>query len=146
MAVLAILSCCGCAAVAGTAVTTGVSYTFSNVAYRTFDRPKERVHQAVLRALGHMDMRVVTDHAKGTSTQVLAKAGRYDVDVKIEPITDNATKISVTAKKNVLLRDKATAAEVINQTARALGVRSSTETAWRSPASHRAGARLIANR
>ena len=117
---------CGCAAVAVTGAAQGVGYTFTNVAYRTFTFPEDKVHSAALQALKKMQIPYEGNKArqrKGETVKIRARTKELQIKVFISPVTGKATKISVDAKKKLFLKDKAVAIEIINQVAIALGTR-----------------------
>ena len=47
--------------------------------------------------------------------EISATTDRLKIYIELERITNKTTKISVNAKKNVVLKDSATAAEIIEQ-------------------------------
>lgn len=126
-ALVAVCALAGCAPVALTAVSAGsstaVSHTLNGITYRTFTRPSPKVREATLSALRRMDIKVLSD-AKPDSSDVLVLKGQTsarDVEIQLEPISANLTRMRVTAKSHALFYDSATATEIILQTERALG-------------------------
>lgn len=116
----------GCAAVGltalGVGMATGVSHTLSGMVYKTFTAPQGQVRRAALGALNRMQVKVVDTKRNGTTENIYAKAGDRDIEVELEALTPNTTRMLVTAKKDGgLLRDGATATEVILQTERFVG-------------------------
>lgn len=116
----------GCVAVGltalGVGMATGVSHTLGGIVYKTFSVPQAQVKKATLAALGRMQVKVIkTTHDKATEV-IVAKAGDRDVEVELEALTGSTTRMSVTVKKDGgLLRDSATATEIILQTERLVG-------------------------
>ena len=124
---LASLSLGGCAAVAltalGVGMATGVSHTLGGMVYKTFTAPQAQVKRATLGALSRMQVKVVQSKREGSTERILARAGDRDIEVGLEALTPNTTRMLVTAKKDGgILRDGATATEVILQTEKIAGV------------------------
>ena len=105
----------GCAALVVTGAGIGVSYTLTNVAYRSFSSPLNQVHEATIAALKEMDIKIVDDIKVVNGRSITADTMGLDIVIDLERVTLKTTQIKVDARKNVLLKDKATAAEIINQ-------------------------------
>ncbi len=111
----------GCTAVALTGAGVGVSYTLSNVAYRSFSSPVDRVHDATIAALKKMGIMIDDDTSSESGVTMSAETRELDIVINIEKITSKTTQVKVDARKNFFLKDKATAAEIINQVGKILG-------------------------
>lgn len=116
----------GCAAVAlttlGVGMATGVSHTLGGIVYKTFTAPQPTVRKATMTALNRMQIRVTEAKRTGASEVITARAGDRDVEIELEALTPNTTRMLVTARKDAgILRDGATATEIILQTERAVG-------------------------
>jgi hypothetical protein len=111
----------GCTAVALTGAGVGVGYTLSNVAYRSFSAPLDRVHDATIDALKKMGIHIIDDSRSGDGRTITAVTSELDIIIDLEKITSKTTQVKVDARKNYLLKDKATAAEIINQVGKILG-------------------------
>ncbi|HET7730803.1 MAG TPA: DUF3568 family protein [Usitatibacter sp.] len=116
----------GCVAVGltalGVGMATGVSHTLSGMVYKTFTTPQSHVKKATMTAFNRMQIRVVESKRKGSTETIVAKAGDRDIEVELEALTPNTTRMLVTAKKDGgILRDGATATEVILQTEKFVG-------------------------
>lgn len=111
----------GCAAVALTGAGVGVSYTLSNVAYRSFSSPKDQVHHATVDALKKMDIKIINDNRSENGRTIIASTRELDIVIDLEAITPKTTQIKVDARKRYVLKDKATAAEIIHQVGKILG-------------------------
>jgi hypothetical protein len=116
----------GCVAVGitalGVGMATGVSHTLSGMVYKTFTTSRAQVKQATLGALGRMQIKVVDSKRAGSTDTIKAKAGDRDIEIELEALTPNTTRMAVTAKKDGgILRDGATATEVILQTEKLVG-------------------------
>ena len=113
----------GCAAVAlttlGVGMATGVSHTLGGIVYKTFTAPQPTVRKATMTALNRMQIQVKQSKRTGSSETIIARAGDRDVEIELEALTPNTTRMNVTARKDAgILRDGATATEIILQTER----------------------------
>ena len=111
----------GCAAVGltalGVGMGTGVGHHLGGMVYKTFTAPQAQVKRAAQGALGRMQVKVVKSERSGSTETISAKAGDRDIDIVLEALTPNTTRMKVTARQNGgLLTDGATATEVILQT------------------------------
>jgi hypothetical protein len=116
----------GCAAVGltalGVGMATGVGHTLGGMVYKTFTAPQATVKRAAQGALGRMQVKVVKMEREGSTETILARAGDRDIDITLEAITPNTTRMKVTARQNGgLISDGATATEVILQTEKFVG-------------------------
>ena len=116
----------GCVAVGltalGVGMATGVSHTLSGIVYKTFATPQGQVKRATLGALHRMQIKVVDTKRKGSTEEIHAKAGDRDIEIELEALTPATTRMTVTAKQDGgILRDGATATEVILQTEKLVG-------------------------
>ena len=111
----------GCTAVALTGAGVGASYTLSNVAYRSFSSPGDQVHLATIDALKKMDINIIDDRKSEDGRTITAATKELDIVISLEEVTTKTTQVKVDARKSVVLKDKATAAEIINQVGKILG-------------------------
>lgn len=116
----------GCAAVALTAVgvgmATGVSHTLGGIVYKTFAAPQPKVRRSTVAALGRMQIKIVESKHDGNKEVISARASDRNIEVEIETLTPNTTRVAVTAVKDGgLIRDSATATEIILQTEKLVG-------------------------
>ena len=116
----------GCAAVGltalGVGMATGVGHTLGGMVYKTFTAPQAQVKKAAHGALGRMQVKVVKVEREKTTETIVAKAGDRDIDIVLEALTPNTTRMKVTARQNGgILSDGATATEVILQTEKFVG-------------------------
>ena len=128
IAVLALstLGLSGCAAVGltalGVGMGTGVGHHLGGMVYKTFTAPQSQVKRAAQGALGRMQVKVVKSQRDGSTETITAKAGDRDIDIVLEALTPNTTRMKVTARQSGgLLTDGATATEVILQTEKLVG-------------------------
>ncbi|MFQ5947139.1 MAG: hypothetical protein ACE5NC_12975 [Anaerolineae bacterium] len=92
----------------------------AGIAYKTFTVPLAGLHRATLMTLEHMDITVSEDRETRDGRQIHAKAGSRNVEIKLDKLTSRATRMRVVAKKSWLVRDRATATEIILQTEQTL--------------------------
>jgi hypothetical protein len=103
-------------------MATGVGHTLGGMVYKTFTTPQANVKRATVGALNRMQIRVVNTKRNGTTEVITAKAGDRDIEIELEALTPNTTRMLVTAKKDSgILRDGATATEIILQTEKMVG-------------------------
>lgn len=124
--VFACFALSGCVAVGltalGVGMATGVSHTLSGMVYKTFTTPQAQVKRAVNGALSRMQIKVISTKRSGSTETIVAKAGDREIEIELEALTPNTTRMLVTAKKDGgILRDGATATEVILQTEKIVG-------------------------
>jgi hypothetical protein len=114
----------GCESLAVTALGLGASqamgHTLSGISYRTFTAPITRVKTASVGALKHMGMTLDSSSKTETGELILARAGRREVQIEIESLTSNATRVRVTARDGSFFYDSSTASEIIAQTEKLL--------------------------
>jgi len=111
----------GCTAVVLTGAGAGITYTLSNVAYKSFNFSLDRVHHATVDALKKMDIKIIDDYKTVDGRTIIAATKELDILIDLEVVTSKTTQIKVNARKRVILKDKATAAEIINQVGKNLG-------------------------
>lgn len=103
-------------------MATGVSHTLGGMVYKTFTASHAQVKKATYGAMARMQVKVVEAKREGSIERILARAGDRDIEVELESLTPNTTRMKVTAKKDGgILRDGATATEVILQTEKIVG-------------------------
>ncbi|MFM9836053.1 MAG: DUF3568 family protein [Methylophilaceae bacterium] len=125
ISVAALLNACVAAATtaAGIGGSQALSHTINGITYRTFTATAPEVKVAAINALWRMKIKVVSDGKpdKYNLRTITAKANGRNIEVQIEPISDNATRMRVVAKSGGLFYDSATADEIIQQTKLQLG-------------------------
>jgi hypothetical protein len=127
LAVLAALGSQGCAAIGlallsagvGTGAGQGVSYTLDSIAYKTFTLPVDDLETATLRTLNRMDIPVTAREHTESGITIEAKAGDRDIDIDLDRLTARTSRMRVNVKVNWILKDRATAVEIIQQTSTA---------------------------
>lgn len=129
--ILLILSCVtqlsGCVAAATTAAGVGgsaaITHTINGITYRAFTAPQAKVRLATFRALDRMQIKLVSESMldKSNIRLVMAKSSERKIEIQLEPISPNTTRMRVTAKGTGLFYDASTAEEIIQQTKLSLG-------------------------
>lgn len=98
----------------------GVSHTLNGIIYRTFTAPMKTVENGSLAAMRDMGVKVVSRKTNDDGERIInATARDRDIEVLLEPLSARATRMRVIAN-NGLLKDSATATEIMNQTERVL--------------------------
>jgi hypothetical protein len=94
----------------GVGASAGVQHSLGGVTYRTFTVPSARV-------------RIKVDSTQQIEGGELIKGSTPDrqIEVEVERISSNTTRLRAVAKKNALIWDSATATEIIFQTEKLLG-------------------------
>lgn len=126
--VFATLAVQGCAAlalnvvsiVAGTGASLGAGHTLDSITYKTFSVPLAGVSRATMMTLDRLDMPVLEFENTEAGHAMTAQAGDREVEIELDRLTASTTRMRVVAKKNWLIRDRATATEIILQTDRTL--------------------------
>jgi hypothetical protein len=110
---------CAAAPIALTASSMGVAYYYMNISEKTCVYDLDTMNRASLVTLKRMGFKLGEQSKdEDGARKILAEAEELNVTVKLKKVTHKCTKIKVTARKNVVMRDKATAAEIILQTER----------------------------
>lgn len=114
----------GCAPLAltafGVGASAGVSHTLNGVTYRTFTAPRSRVHVAAMAALKRMGIKVESAETTDSGELIKGSATGRQIEIELENISFNTTRMRAVAKNGTLLYDSATATEIILQTERLL--------------------------
>ena len=127
---LSLLWFSGCASIgmtlfgvgAGVATGTSVSYTLDGVAYRTFTASLPQVESATRTALDRMGIRVATTSRTDQGKAIHAISNDREIEIELEMVISKTTRIRTVAKQGIFFKDRATAAEIIYQTEKVLGV------------------------
>jgi hypothetical protein len=120
----------GCAAVgltlfgvgAGVATGTSVSYTLDGIAYRTFTASLPQVENATRTALNQMGIKVGSTSKTEQGKAILATANDRQIEIEFEAVSSRTTRMRTVAKQGIFFKDRATAAEIIMQTEKVLGL------------------------
>jgi hypothetical protein len=119
------LSLPGCAAVATGLVSVGagfgVGHHLSGTTYRTFTEPLLRVENAARTALKRMAINVESSEKTKSGELLKASVGDRRIEVELEALTPNATRMrSVAIYRSGLVLDAATGQEIVAQTEKVL--------------------------
>jgi hypothetical protein len=104
----------------GIGTATGVSYSLSGYAYKTFTAPMQQVHDALLAALLRMGIIVEKTDKTDTTRTITARTADREIEIVLEAISARATRIKTVTRKDSVFKDRATATEIILQTEKAL--------------------------
>ena len=104
----------------GVGAAASVSYKMDGTAYRTFTAPMPKVRQATLLALTRMGIKFKSIEKTDTGEVLKAATADRNIDIELEAVTPNITRVSSVARRGLMLVDRATASEIIAQTANAL--------------------------
>jgi hypothetical protein len=105
---------------AGISGGTGVNYTLDSIAYKTFAISEPDLRAATVTTLKRMAITVTENEATESGRQITATAGDRTVDIELDRITPKTSRMRVNVKKGWILRDRATAGEIIVQTEKTL--------------------------
>lgn len=98
----------------------GVSHTLNGIIYKTFTAPMKTVESGSVAAMHDMGVKVVSRATNKVGERVItATAKDREIEVLLEPLTPRTTRMRVIAS-NGLLKDSATAQEIMLQTERVL--------------------------
>ena len=101
-----------------TGVSMGIAYLYTNVAEKTVSIDLDRMSRATVLALKKMGISIHDQSKAEGQRRIRAKARHLDITIRLKEITHKSTKIKVNAR-HVIIKDKATALEVIRQTVKA---------------------------
>lgn len=128
LSLMVLLASQGCAAVglavlgasAGTAAGQGLSYTLDSIAYKTFTAPIEGLEMATIKSLERMEIELKAREMTETGRKIIAQAGDREIDIELDSLTPRTARMRVNVKQGWFFKDRATAAEIITQTAQTL--------------------------
>ena len=120
----------GCAALglsllssgAGIVAGQSVAYTLDGFAYRTFTATLPEVESATRTALDRMGIRVDATARIDQGKAIRALSFDREIEIELEMVSSNATRIRTVAKQGVFFKDRATATEIILQTEKVLAL------------------------
>lgn len=102
--------------------SAAVNHKVSGTPYRTFTAPLARVKIASMGALKRMGIKAESTTKTENGELITARAGKREIEVELESLTPNTTRMKVVAREGGLFYDSATASEIITQTGKSLGV------------------------
>ena len=106
--------------VAGTGAGIGAGHALDSITYKTFSVPLSGLSRAAVMTLDRLDMPVMEVENTDEGQTITAQAGDRTVEIELDRLTTTASRMRVVVKKNILIRDRATATEIILQTDRTL--------------------------
>lgn len=93
----------------------GINYTVTNTAYKTFSHPMVEVEESAHSAIRRMQIDELSTEEVTDGVKITAFTRKLNIHITLESITPATTKVKVNAKRGPVLKDKATAAEIIRQ-------------------------------
>jgi len=123
LSLISLASLAGCEPFSIAAMGVGggaaVSHTLGGINYRTFTAPSATVRSASLVALQRMGIKFTGSEKGANGSEVLrATATDRDIEITIEPLSPQSTRMKVVARNGRIFTDSATATEIILQTER----------------------------
>lgn len=122
----------GCAVVAVGLVAgaaAGVTYTMMGVGEKTFNNDYDSVTAALQQALTNLDIktgntRKFEEGGKVVKTEIEAFVRDLTIEITVERVSDQATRVVVDAGKYYVVKDKETASQILTQTTENLATKS----------------------
>ncbi|OGA66825.1 MAG: hypothetical protein A3G81_10845 [Betaproteobacteria bacterium RIFCSPLOWO2_12_FULL_65_14] len=102
--------------------SAAVNHKVNGIPYRTFTAPLSRVRIASMGALKRMGIKAEGTTKIENGELITARAGKREIEVELESLTPNTTRMKVVARQGGVFYDSATASEIIAQTEKSLGV------------------------
>lgn len=100
--------------------SVGLSHTLSGIVYKTFTAPMKKVEEGSVVAMKDMGVKVVSRATNKEGERIITAAAKdREIEVLLEPLAPRTTRVRVIAS-NGLLKDSATATEILSQTERVL--------------------------
>jgi hypothetical protein len=114
----------GCAALAisaaGAGAGVGIPYVFSDCADRTLNFSFDQVDRATPKVLKKLDIDLLTETEIENGKRIKASTDNLEISIDMEKVTMRATRVIINARKVNLIKDRATAEEIINQLEKSL--------------------------
>ena len=122
--VAVLVSGCETLALAGLGVggTAAVNHKMTSTPTRTFTASLTKVKLASIGALKRMGINADEVKKVENGEVITARIGKREIEVELEFLTANTTRMRVVARNGGLFYDGATASEIIVQTEKGLGV------------------------
>jgi hypothetical protein len=106
---------------AGVGGSAFVNHALNGISYRTFSAPAKNVKTASIGALHRMGLRVVGSERNRNGSETLkAKGIDREIEITLERISPNTTRMKVLARDGSVFFDGATAQEILLQTEKRL--------------------------
>ena len=116
LSLFALTGCVQMLGVLGSGASMASDYILKSAASKTISHGFNRTKQALLIALRKMEIFVDEAVEIEDGEEIVAKAEDLEIKIQLKEITPKVTRITVVAGKNIILRDKATAQEIVYQT------------------------------
>jgi hypothetical protein len=114
----------GCAALAisaaGAGAGIGIPYVFTDCADRTLNFSFDQVDRATPKVLKKLDIDLLTETEIENGKRIMASTDKLEISIDMEKVTMRATRVIINARKGTLIKDRATAEEIINQLEKSL--------------------------
>ena len=104
----------------GAVVKSGTEYTMGGAARRTLTVPANAVRAAVLEAFDRVGAQVARDEEADDGMRLRGQLDRRTVDVRLTPLSPSLTTMTLVVKRNLFVKDRATASEILEQIEEAL--------------------------
>lgn len=101
---------------AGIGASTGLSHTANSISDRTFTASESQVRQATLMALERMGVKIEGSTRNPAGELMRAKVADRSIEIELESLNPQTTRISAVAQRGLFVYDGATAREIIAQT------------------------------
>jgi hypothetical protein len=131
-------------ALLGAGASAAFRYNMDGVAARTFTASAAEVRAASVSALERMGIALDSNTPQEGVEILVARAPNREIEIEIEPITKQATRLRVTARGSSIFYDNATAIEVVQQTGKSLDASTVAKATPAAPTAA-AGASLSSN-
>jgi len=99
----------------GNAVRAGTEYTLTGTAYRTFSLPLDDLAGVVRQTLDRMDFPIAEEKLEDGRLTIDAEGIHRALHLTFTPISRSVTRLGVSVKQGLILRDRSTASELITQ-------------------------------
>ncbi len=104
----------------GVGASSAVSHSLGGITYRTFTVPAPQVRVATIGALNRMGIKFEGTEKGATGEVLRATATDREIEITLERVSQNTTRMRVIARNGGIFFDSATATEIIIQTERLL--------------------------
>lgn len=104
----------------GVGASTAVSHSLGGITYRTFTASAQQVRTASIGALNRMGIKLARTEKNSDGVVLRATATDREIEITLETISPNTTRMRVIARNGSVFFDSATATEIILQTERLL--------------------------
>jgi len=102
--------------IAGAGAGVALRYNLDNIASRTFTASSVAVKNASLVAIERMGLTLDVTKTLDSGELIVARAKNREIEIEVEPITQLATRVRITARTRGIFFDNATAVELVQQT------------------------------